>query len=100
MGSVFSLPVLAVDADELRPWLRQGGFTLVATTPHTDTLYWDVSYRGRTAILLGAEHGGLSAAWLEETRVQIPMRGLADSLNVATTGALLLYEVLRQRRDH
>lgn len=97
MGSVFSLPVLAVGADELRLWLRQGGFALVATTPHTGTLYWDVNYRGRTAILLGAEHSGLSGAWLGGTRVRIPMHGLADSLNVATTGALLLYEAMRQR---
>ena len=98
MGSVFSFPVLSVGADELQPWLRREGFTLVATTPHTDTFYWDVNYRGRTAILLGAEHRGLSSAWLEETRVRIPMHGLADSLNVATTGALLLYEAMRQRR--
>lgn len=98
MGSIFSLPVLAVDDAELRTWLHQEGFTLVATTPHTDTLYWDVSYRGRTAILLGAEHDGLSPEWLLGTPVQIPMQGLADSLNVATTGALLLYEALRQRR--
>ena len=101
MGSVFSFPALAVDAHELRPWLLGEGFTLVATTPNTDTLYWDVDLRGRTAILLGAEHSGLSAAWLGGTQqVRVPMHGSADSLNVATTGALLLYEATRQRRAH
>lgn len=100
MGSIFSRPVLAVEGDELLPWLQAESFSLVATTPHTDTLYWDASYTGRTAILLGAEHEGLSRVWLDaaDVRVKIPMHGLADSLNVATSGALLLYEALRQRR--
>lgn len=101
MGSVFSRPVLTADGDELRAWLRQEGFTLVAATPHTDRLYWNGEYRGKTALLLGAEDKGLSAAWLgaADLRVKIPMRGLADSLNVATAGALLLYEALRQRLE-
>jgi TrmH family RNA methyltransferase len=101
MGSLFSRPVLAVSKTELLPWLQAERFSLVATTPHTDTLYWDAAYTGRTAVLLGAEHEGLSEAWLEaaNVRVKIPMSGLADSLNVATTGALLLYEALRQRRQ-
>lgn len=101
MGSLFSRPVLAANEDELLPWLQAEGFSLVATTPHTGTLYWDAAYTGRTAVLLGAEHEGLSEAWLDaaNVRVKIPMSGLADSLNVATTGALLLYEVLRQRRQ-
>lgn len=101
MGSVFSRPVLAASGDELRAWLRQHGFTLVAATPHSDRLYWEGDYRGKTALLLGAEDRGLSAAWLgaADVRVKIPMRGLADSLNVATAGALLLYEALRQRLE-
>ncbi len=101
MGSLFSRPVLAVDGTELLTWLKTETFSLVATTPHTDMLYWDTTYTGRTAVLLGAEHEGLSAAWLDaaNVRVKIPMSGMADSLNVATTGALLLYEALRQRRQ-
>jgi TrmH family RNA methyltransferase len=77
------------------------GFALIATTPHTDALYWDADLQGRIAVLLGAEHEGLSQRWLEAAavRVTIPMSGLADSLNVATAGALLLYEALRQRRE-
>lgn len=101
MGSLFSRPVLEVGSAELLGWLQREGFSLVATTPHTDTLYWDAAYTGRTAVLLGAEHAGLSRAWLDaaDIRVKIPMQGLADSLNVATAGALLLYEALRQRRQ-
>ena len=100
MGSVFSRPVLNVEADRLLAWLRAHEVTIVATTPHTQTSYWEADYTEAVAIVLGAEHEGLSEAWLEaaQSRVSIPMRGLADSLNVGTAGALLLYEAVRQRR--
>ena len=101
MGSVFSRPVRTAGAPALLEWLTARGFKLVAATPGADTSFWDADYQGATAILLGTEHEGLSPAWLEaaSTRVAIPMRGLADSLNVATAGALLVYEALRQRRE-
>jgi RNA methyltransferase, TrmH family len=100
VGSVFSRPVLAVPERDLLAFLRAGGFTLVAATPEAERAHWDEDYRGRTALLLGAEHAGLSAFWREEADrpVRIPMRGAADSLNVATAGAILIYEALRQRR--
>ena len=100
MGSVFSRPVIAAPEAALRRWLQQQGLALVATTPHTEQLYWQVDYRASVAIILGSEHQGLEESWLEPASlpVRIPMQGLADSLNVATSGALLLYEALRQRQ--
>ena len=100
MGSVFSRPVLEVETETLLAWLRGRHVNIVATTPHTKTSYWDADYTGAVAIVLGAEHEGLSDDWLEaaQSRVSIPMQGLADSLNVGTAGALLLYEAVRQRR--
>jgi len=100
MGSIFTRPVQAVDADDLRRTLRERGVRLVATTPHAATDLWDADLRGAVAILVGTEHEGLAAAWLAsaDLHVRVPMAGLADSLNVATTGALLLFEARRQRR--
>jgi len=100
MGSVFARPVLAVDADELRSTLRERHVRCVATSPNSDTDLWDADLTGALAIVVGTEHEGLSTAWLDaaDERVRVPMAGLADSLNVATTGALLLFEARRQRR--
>ena len=52
------------------------------------------------AIALGSEARGLSDAWAELARdsVHVPMMGVADSLNVSVTAAVLFYEALRQRR--
>ena len=99
MGSLFSRPVVVVDTQELIDFLRSKNVNIVAATPHTQNLYWQEDFTKSTAIVLGTEHEGLSKVWLEaaSSQVTIPMNGLADSLNVATAGALLMYEALRQR---
>ncbi len=54
---------------------------------------------GPVAVVTGSEAFGLTDLWLTgaHQRVTIPMFGMADSLNLATSTALLLYEVVRQR---
>ncbi|PZA06148.1 MULTISPECIES: RNA methyltransferase [unclassified Meiothermus] len=98
-GVVFSLRTLAASESEVLDWIQQHNLPLVAATPHTHTLYWEADLRPPVAIAVGPEHEGLSALWLKaaQTKVRIPMRGQADSLNVSVSAALLLYEALRQR---
>lgn len=99
-GSLFTQPVFALPDEAALGWLRAGGFRLCAATPEASTLYWDADLRGRVAVVLGAEHDGLPPLWraAADLQVALPMHGAADSLNVGTAGALLLYEALRQRR--
>ncbi|BCZ85938.1 TrmH family RNA methyltransferase [Thermus thermophilus] len=98
-GAVFALPVYPVAEEEAARFLEEQNLPLVAATPEGERLYWGGDYRGGVAFLLGAEDKGLPEAWKRraQVRVRIPMRGRADSLNVAVTAALLLYEALRQR---
>ncbi len=100
-GSVFALPVAVLTEEEAQAWLSAQGFTTVACTPDAPRVYWDAPLGGRVALLLGTEHEGLPAAWRRSDHsVRIPMHaGGADSLNVATAAALMLYECLRQRRS-
>jgi tRNA G18 (ribose-2'-O)-methylase SpoU len=44
-------------------------------------------------LVLGAEHGGVSAEAVQaaDAAVMIPMLGMANSLNVATAAAIVLY---------
>ena len=99
MGSLFARPVAMVEQDRLVAWLRRRGWRLMATSPAAHHSYWDADLKKGCAILLGTEHEGLGMSWLEaaDELLMVPMHGMADSLNVATTGALLLYEALRQR---
>ncbi|ADY26126.1 tRNA/rRNA methyltransferase (SpoU) [Deinococcus proteolyticus MRP] len=98
-GSVFTVPLRQQDEAEALAWLEEEGFTLVACTPDAPRTFWQADLTGRVALLLGTEHEGLPEHWRRhESAVSIPMRGQADSLNVATAAAVVLYEALRQRQ--
>lgn len=98
-GSVFTQPVAALPEEEARAWLSRHAYTRVACTPDAPQVYWDAPLTGRVALILGAEHAGLPPEWrAADLPVRVPMHGAADSLNVATAAALVLYECVRQRR--
>ncbi len=98
-GTVFSVPVASAASGEVRGWLAARGIRLVVTTPDTDLRHTDADYRGAVAVAVGAEKHGLTEPMLAaaDVRVRIPMSGRADSLNVATSAAVVLYEAVRQR---
>ncbi len=81
--------------------LKQAGFWLVGAAPDArDSLYAlpDRLLAGDLVVVLGAEGPGLrpSVARSLDHPVRIPMRGRVDSLNVATAGAVVLFELLRR----
>jgi len=98
-GTVFSVPVASASTAEVFAWLEQHSLALVAAAPDGDVPLTAADLTGPTAIAVGSEARGLPAAWLERagTRLRIPMFGRADSLNVSTSAAILLYEAVRQR---
>jgi TrmH family RNA methyltransferase len=98
-GTVFSVPVASDSTAATLAWLDAQGIALVATTPDTDLLHTDVDYTGPVAIAVGAEKYGLTAEVLDHAayKVRIPMVGKANSLNVATSAAIVIYEAVRQR---
>jgi TrmH family RNA methyltransferase len=83
-------------------WLISKDLAVVAARPDAVKSYGEVDFRHGAAIVLGSEAHGLSDAWrgTNVTAVQLPMLGIADSLNVSTTAAVLFYEALRQRKSH
>jgi RNA methyltransferase, TrmH family len=98
-GTVFSVPVASADTPEALTWLSDHGIALAATTPDTDLNYTDVDYTGPIAIAVGSEKYGLTDDVLAaaEYKIRIPMAGRANSLNVATSAAVVIYEAVRQR---
>ncbi len=99
-GTVYSVPVASASTADALRWLGRRGVALVATTPDTDLDYTDVDLTGPVAVAVGAEKHGLTDEVLEAAtfRVRIPMVGRANSLNVATSAAVVVYEAVRQRR--
>lgn len=99
VGTVFSVPVAAASASTVLAWLRASLIRPVAARVDAARIYTDSDLSGPLALVLGSESDGLSATWHDPAieGVAIPMRGIADSLNVAVSAAVLAFEAQRQR---
>jgi len=103
----------ALGADERLPWehhwevdgilddLHERGFELAAieTGPRSVDLF-DWKPRFPVCVIFGHEVDGIQRAVAErcDVHVRIPMLGKKHSLNVATAGGVVLYELLRKYR--
>ncbi|MFW6154052.1 MAG: TrmH family RNA methyltransferase [Planctomycetota bacterium] len=99
-GTVFTVPIAETTTEEALAWLARRGVTILATVCEGGRPYTDVDLTGSAAVALGTEHEGLSDAVRRAAteRITIPMAGVADSLNVAATATVVLFEAARQRR--
>ena len=99
LGTVFDKHVCEATSDETIAWLAARGAKVFTAELDAQASYAEVDYRGETAIVLGSEAHGLPAEWqsVPRTAIKLPMLGVADSLNVSATAAVLFYEALRQR---
>ncbi len=89
------------DAVEMLNGLRNSGYEIAAieTSPNAIDLYeWQPKFP--VCVAFGNEVQGLRKELLElaDTHVRIPMLGKKNSLNVATAGGVVLYELLRKYR--
>ncbi len=98
-GAVFAVPVADTTQQECYAWLKDKNIAIIASTPDTDMPFTEPDLTAGVALFVGSEKHGLSDFWLQhaDAKVRIPMAGKVNSLNVATSGALLLYEAIRQR---
>jgi TrmH family RNA methyltransferase len=94
-GTVLTTPVVEyAEVASARADLAAAGFTTYVADPAGATPYRHAGLgHGPTAVVVGSEGDGVAEEWRSGlTRVSIPMRGRADSLNVATSAAVLLFE--------
>ena len=95
MGSIFALPLAFCSLQELTLWCREGGGRLIGTSLQSDQRHdrLDVEAGKARVLLMGNEQAGLTpeAAAACDDLVRLPMRGRADSLNLAVATAVMLY---------
>ncbi|MFC1703817.1 TrmH family RNA methyltransferase [Candidatus Omnitrophota bacterium] len=101
IGTVFSVNVVQTSSEEALRFLKQNNITICATSPHASFSYTDAKFSVSVALVFGSEQDGLGNFWLQyaDKQVLLPMRGKADSLNVSSTVAILIFEALRQRNQ-
>lgn len=101
-GGLFYVPVCRerdiVTAVRL---LRDSGVKVVGATEKGAVDYTDIDYTGPVAVVMGSEDTGISDDVLRlcDELAAIPMLGNIGSLNVSVAAGVLMYEVVRQRRQ-
>ena len=101
MGAHFHLPLQNLSWEEVGETLKGAGIRTYLADANGGTSYTQVNYRSPVALIIGGEAEGASppALRLADERVHIPMPGGSESLNAAAAAAILLFEVVRQRRS-
>jgi TrmH family RNA methyltransferase len=99
LGTVFTVPIARAATEAVVAFLRARGGRIVAARLDGSIDHTLADLNGEVALILGSEAEGLGDAWhgADVTAVRIPMLGVADSLNVSVSAAILFYEALRQR---
>jgi tRNA G18 (ribose-2'-O)-methylase SpoU len=91
----------ADEAVALAQQLREAGYEIAAvetSTGSVDLFEWTPAFP--VCVIFGNEVDGIrpELAALADTHVRIPMLGVKHSLNVATAGGVVVYELLRKYR--
>jgi RNA methyltransferase, TrmH family len=98
MGAHFRLPIASMDWDTIKA--RTSGLRVFLAEMEASTSCWQADFKQPLALIIGGEADGASstARHLAREQVYIPMPGRSESLNAAAAGAVLMFEVVRQRK--
>lgn len=95
MGAIFYLPIVKLSREEFLN--LRGVEILAAAVDSSAEIYYQHNFNKHSAIVFGSEAVGVSKKILDNARkIFIPMNGHAESLNVATSAAIILSEAVRQ----
>jgi len=100
MGSALRLPVDRVgDVAAAVTEAKSRGCRIIATVPRGGRSMYEMNFNGRHAVLIGGEGPGLPETLIAsaDERLTIPMERGVESLNAATTTAVIVFEARRQR---
>ena len=99
-GAVNYVPVVQIgNIVQMLSNLKEQGFWVVGADMDGAALYFDAGLDRPIVLVIGAEGKGLGRLVKEncDMLVRIPMQGGVNSLNASAAGAILMYEVVRQR---
>jgi TrmH family RNA methyltransferase len=99
MGAHFRIKICSLGWQEIQN--RLNNLTIFLAGAEGYTVCWDANFRQPLALIVGGEADGPSdpARNLANMVVNIPMPGKIESLNAGVAGAVLMFEVIRQRSE-
>lgn len=101
IGCIFSIPVIACTTEECITWLKNNKINIFCTYLKASIDYLEADFTQPSAIVMGTEATGISEKWVEAANqnIIIEMKGIADSLNVSVSTAIVAFEAIRQRKN-
>ncbi len=80
-------------------YLKNSGLKIISATEKASQTYFSADLNGPVALIIGSEERGISTELiaLSDIHVKIPVLGKVNSLNASVAGAVMMYEILRQR---
>ncbi len=101
-GAIEHVPVARVtNLVQTLEYLKKQGVWVIGTDSDGEKPYYENDYKVPVAIVVGSEGEGIRRLVREvcDVTVNIPMRGNINSLNAAIAGAVVMFEVLKQREN-
>ena len=100
-GAVNNISVIKVNSlVNAAQKLKENNFWVIASDHHAEDNYYNINYTDMNfALIMGAEHSGISKSLLKlsDFKVKIPMLTNFNSLNVSNAAAIILFESVRQK---
>jgi len=101
MGAHFRLPILSMSWEQIEG-LGSPASQHVLLADMQGGSCWETDLRQPLTLIIGGEAEGASeqARKLANQHIRIPMSGKTESLNAAVAGSVLMFEVMRQRKEN
>lgn len=99
MGASFRVPIWTeAELGDVLQWARELGLRTTATAASTDVNYTEILWKIPRLLIFGSEARGLSESEIAGTdeRIRIPMESGVESLNLAVSAGIILFEAKRQ----
>ncbi len=99
LGATFTKKVIVTTAENCIDWLKTNSINAFVTYLESAKNYTQEDFTKPTAIVVGSEAYGIKDVWLKSgfKNIIIPQFGKVDSMNVANSAGIVIYEVIRQR---
>ena len=101
MGSSFRLAVWeGADFGDCLQWAKQQNLTTIAADAQSERDYTQVDWKTPKLLIFGSEAHGLAEDDLDkiDETIRIPMDGGTESLNLAVSAGIILFEAKRQNQ--
>ncbi|TAN40537.1 MAG: RNA methyltransferase [Nitrospirae bacterium] len=98
-GSIFSMPVIESGPGDLAAFLSSHKIRTAAASADAAVSVFETDLSSPVALVFGNEARGISSEVraAADMQLKIPLIGGAESLNVASSAAVCIYEAVRQR---